>query len=622
MTTATDVPATPRTPRAITQPRAETAGKLDRRDALGAMFHALDVNGDGRVDVDEAVHAACGVCPTMTESEVDDWFKSMDVSDTGFLDESEYVAGMMNVTRSMTEAEFATSARDTIARTARKVKHPRYYFHRDDARGYLGEELVPLLEKGLDALLREVESERLRVASGADWDEDGYVPDEWRPTRPLRFLGEWLRANSAKGVAERAAREAEEAAAEAKRTREAEMAARGGKPRRMHELSREEKLEMCFDAMDRNGDGVLTFDEMLRVCRKIDPGRGREEAASMVQWMDVNSDGQVDKAEYETAMLAVMEHLDDEVFDLGIERTLTAVTFANASRAEKLRMVFDKCDADADGRLDLDELRSLANALIVGGDEQKARRTMKWLDADGDDVVTFEEFVAPMLAATAPVDDDRFDAAVRRILAADGDAAEPDAADALHAKLAAYVASLETHATTKQVSVRDFDVLLKDKTKKIGIVDCRPARERAVSALDAASRGAAAARTSVVVALGDVAFEDAVDNNIAALVDSASAELADALETCDVVVCFSAFGAEAGAAAPLVAEKVGATDCRNLCGGIVAWFNAGFALVDPNTGTASEAVHPGSKTRAGLVRPRRNAFKFPKEGEEGGADAE
>ena len=122
--------------------------------------------------------------------------------------------------------------------------------------------------------------------------------------------------------------------------------------------------------------------------------------------------------------------------------------------------------------------------------------------------------------------------------------------------------------------------------------------------------------------LGDVAFEDAVDNNIAALVDSASAELADALETCDVVVCFSAFGAEAGAAAPLVAEKVGATDCRNLCGGIVAWFNAGFALVNPNTGTASEAVHPGSKTRAGLVRPRRNAFKFPKEGEEGGADAE
>ena len=619
MTTASDVPVTPRTPRAITRPRAETAGKLDRRDALAAMFHALDVNGDGRVSLDEATRAACGVCPTMTESEVDEWFRSMDVSDTGLLDESEYVAGMLNVTRGMTEAEFATSVRDTIARTARKVKHPRYYFHRDDARGYLGEELVPLLERGLDALLREVETERLRVASGADWDEDGYVPDDWRPTRPLRFLGEWLRANSARGVAARAAREAEAAAAEAKRLLEAEIAARGGKPRPMHELSREEKLEMCFDAMDRNGDGVLTFDEMLHVCRKIDPGRGREEAASMVQWMDVDLDGKVDKAEYETAMLAVMEHLDDEVFDLGIERTLTAVRFADASRAEKLRMVFAKCDADADGRLDIDELRSLANALIVGGDEEKVRRTMKWLDANGDDVVTFEEFVAPMLAATAPVDDDRFDAAVRRILAADGDATEPDAADALHAKLAAYVASLETHTTARQVSVYDLDVLLKDKTKKVGVVDCRPAHEREVSGLDVASRGSVAARTSVAVALGDVAFVDAVDNNLAALVESA-AEL-ETLEACDVVVCVSAFGAEAGAAAPLVAEKTRVADCRNLCGGVVAWFNAGFALSDPSTGAAVEAVHPGSKTRAGLVRPRRNAFKFPKEGEEGGEDA-
>ena len=619
MTTASDVPSTPRTPRAITQPRAETAGKLDRRDALAAMFHALDVNEDGRVDVDECVRAACGVCPTMTEFEVNEWFRSMDVSDTGFLDEAEYVAGMLNVTRGMTEAEFATSARDTIARTSKKVKHPRYYFHRDDARGYLGEELVPLLEKGLDALLREVESERLRVASGADWDEDGYVPDEWRPVRPMRFLGEWLRANSKKGVAERARREAEEAAAEAKRALEAEIAARGGKPKPLHELTREEKLEMCFDAMDRNGDGVLTFDEMLHVCRKMDPGRGREEAASMVQWMDVNSDGKVDKSEYETAMLAVMEHLDDEVFDLGIERTLTAVTFADASRSEKLKMVFDKCDANADGRLDMDELRLLANSLIVGGDETKVRRTMKWLDANGDDVLTFEEFAAPMLAATAPVDDDRFDAAVRRILAADGDATEPDAADALHAKLAAYVASLETHATTRQISVRDLDVLLKDKTKKVGVVDCRPAEERAVSALDLASRGAAVARTSVVVVLGDVAFVDAVDNNIAALIES-NVEL-ETLETCDVIVCFSAFGAEAGTAAPLVSEKTKVADCRNLCGGVVAWFNAGFALVDPGTGAASEAVHPGSKTRAGLVRPRRNAFKFPKEGEEGGGDA-
>ena len=41
--------------------------------------------------------------------------------------------------------------------------------------------------------------------------------------------------------------------------------------------------------------------------------------------------------------------------------------------------------------------------------------------------------------------------------------------------------------------------------------------------MDLASRGAAAACASFAVALGDVAFEDAVDNTIAALIDSASA---------------------------------------------------------------------------------------------------
>ena len=50
-----------------------------------------------------------------------------------------------------------------------------------------------------------VEAERLRVASGADWDE-GYLPPDWRPLRPLQFLGEWLRANSNTGMLQKVGR--------------------------------------------------------------------------------------------------------------------------------------------------------------------------------------------------------------------------------------------------------------------------------------------------------------------------------------------------------------------------------------------------------------------------------
>ena len=616
-----DAPQTPRTPRAITQPRAETSGRLDRRDALEAMFHALDVNEDGKVFVDEVIDAACGVCPTMTEAEVHSWFRRMDISDAGFLDARDYVAGMLNATKGMTDAEFADAVRDTINRTHKKVRHPRYYFHRDDehgisAREYLGKELTPLLEKALDALLRELQDERLRVATGRDWDADGYAPTEWRPVRPLRFLGTWLRENSAKGSRLRAEREAE-AALRAEKAREtAERALRNGRPEALCEMTREEKLVLCFRAMDRDGDGNLTFEETLRVCRDIDPGGGREEASSMVRWMDVNEDGQVDEREYVTALLGLMEHLDEDVFDVFVERVLTAARFANSARLEKLKMVFEKCDVDGDGYLDVEELRALAKALIVGGDEVKVERTMRWLDSNEDDKVSFDEFLGPLSRSTETVDDDRFDAAVKQILELRGDAKETDASEALHPKLAAFVAGFPTHHTTRQVSIAEFDGLLRDVKKRVAVVDCRSAGERNVSVLDLDSRGPVAARTCSAFALGDVAFVDAVDNNIAAIVEGSN-DLMQTLQTFepDVVVCVSTFGEESGVAAPLLGEKTGFSDVRSLCGGAAAWFNAGFALLDPSAGTATEALHPGTKPRQGFVRhpERRNAFKFPKE---------
>ena len=636
----------PRTPRALTQPRSETSGKLDRRDALGAMFHALDANNDGRVDFDEACTAACGVCATMTAREALDWFTSLDTSDTGFVDEQEYVLGMLTLTKPFTDLEFANAVKDTIHRTRKKVKHPRYYFHENEtsAREYLGRELTPLLEQGLDSLLKEVETERLKMASGELWDADGYAPNEWRALRPLQFLGKYLIENSEKGIERRKAHELEREKSALKAKEKAAFEARGGKPPPFAELTRTEKIKMCFSAIDKNNDGYLTFDEMLHVCKKIDPGRGREEASSTINWMDKNGDNAVDIQEYETAMMEMMEHVDDEVFDLGCQKILDAVMFAESNRDEKLKMVFDKTDIDGNGTLDVDELTTLAKQLIPGGDEAAVKRTLKWLDVNNDNLVSFEEFLVPMLQAVVTLDDDRFDACVRKILELDGDAKEDDASTQLHPKLAAHVDGMSTHTTTTQITVSTLDLLLKDSNKRIAIVDCRTEAERNVSTLDYSSRGSVSSRTTVHVILGDVAFVDAVDNNLAALVDSFDlSEIAD----CDTVVCVSATGAEAGVVAPLIQSKLDnpdgeakeneeteetenselpkpeklKSDCRNLCGGVIAWFNAGYGMLDPSTGTGTEAVHPGLRNRIGLVRPRKNQFRFPKEGEEGAGEA-
>ena len=51
-------------------------------------------------------------------------------------------------------------------------------------------------------------------------------------------------------------------------------------------------------------------------------------------------------------MTDLMENIDQETFDAGVNKVLTAVKFAYASREEKLKMVFDHIDADGSGELD------------------------------------------------------------------------------------------------------------------------------------------------------------------------------------------------------------------------------------------------------------------------------
>ena len=60
--------------------------------------------------------------------------------------------------------------------------------------------------------------------------------------------------------------------------------------------------------------------------------KGEREAKSQVAYLDRDGDGQVDQDEYADAMLALMENLDDETFDEGVRKVLTAVTFASSSR--------------------------------------------------------------------------------------------------------------------------------------------------------------------------------------------------------------------------------------------------------------------------------------------------
>jgi|AntAceMinimDraft_1070359.scaffolds.fasta_scaffold30629_2 rhodanese-related sulfurtransferase len=134
--------------------------------------------------------------------------------------------------------------------------------------------------------------------------------------------------------------------------------------------------------------------------------------------------------------------------------------------------------------------------------------------------------------------------------------------------------------------------------KKIAMVDCRGAEERAVSVI----------RGSIIIP--GVELVSVAQKKKYTLADAIDAVDFTAAAGCDFVLAISSAGAESGAAAALLSKKIGAP-AHNLCGGIIAWFNAGGEVVDVE-GRSVEAVHPGSKRCIGFVKPRKNTFKFGK----------
>jgi len=397
---------------------------LDRPEALRAVFRSLDVDDSGAIEMHELLTLATGMCPAMSEEACKALFKRLDADGDAKVDEAEYLDCMVTLTAAISQAEFDLSIRNLLAHVQPRAStvDSRYYVHCEGNRAYLEADVLPAVERGLNALVAAVEAERLRVASGVDWDE-GFLPPDWRPLRPLQFLGEFLRANSKTGLAQQAEEDAVAAAAAA-----------AHKKKGVHEMTRPEKLRHSFHAMDRDGSGYLDFDEMLFVCRRINPGKGLEEARAQAGWMDKDGDGQVGLDEYLRAMEELTAEVDQETFDAGVNKVLASTKFAYASRGDKLQMVFDHIDKDGSGELDRDELEALARALVPGGDLVKVRKTLTWLDADGDSSVSFGEFERPMLTVTAKLDDETFDAAIHTLLRTEGDAVDPDPADDLPPK--------------------------------------------------------------------------------------------------------------------------------------------------------------------------------------------
>lgn len=68
---------------------------------------------------------------------------------------------------------------------------PRYP---DNNEEYLNANISSLLHQGLAKTLEFIMESHIKVASRELWDSDGFLPKGYKPSCPVRFLGEWLHA--------------------------------------------------------------------------------------------------------------------------------------------------------------------------------------------------------------------------------------------------------------------------------------------------------------------------------------------------------------------------------------------------------------------------------------------
>lgn len=138
-----------------------------------------------------------------------------------------------------------------------------------------------------------------------------------------------------------------------------------------------EELLMAFQALDADGNGVLTIDELKEGYKRIYPAFTEEEINHAVQTVvnniDVNGSGQIDFTEFVVA-------------SVNQQKLLTKHSIGKA---------FKMFDNDGDGNIDRKELKLVMGGVNLSDDEWD--KLINQYDADKDGKISLEEFTNMLL---------------------------------------------------------------------------------------------------------------------------------------------------------------------------------------------------------------------------------
>lgn len=134
-----------------------------------------------------------------------------------------------------------------------------------------------------------------------------------------------------------------------------------------------QEFRQAFDIIDRNGDGVITVDDLAAVMRAIGQAPTHSELMDMIREVDADGNENIDFTEFLALMSREMRPNDIE---------------------DELREAFRVFDKDGDGYISPQELKSLLISLGLDASPEIVRRMIGEADRNRDGKIDFSEFRA------------------------------------------------------------------------------------------------------------------------------------------------------------------------------------------------------------------------------------
>lgn len=146
----------------------------------------------------------------------------------------------------------------------------------------------------------------------------------------------------------------------------------------------EEELEQVFKKFDVNGDGKISSAELGSIMSSLGHPASEEELQIMIKEVDADGDG----------FINLQEFVELNTKDIDSNEVL-----------ENLKDAFSVFDIDKNGSITAEELQNVLGSLGEECSLAECRKMITGVDADGDGMISFEEFKVMMMMGS------RFDAA-------------------------------------------------------------------------------------------------------------------------------------------------------------------------------------------------------------------